>query len=397
MPRQKLSQRADGRYRCKYKGKAFYGDTPREAQQKRDEYKKAIEAGMKAEAVGLTVRAYSLRWVSTYKAHLTDGPYNTHVRILNRFCDHDGIGARRMQDIDTIDVQSFYNTAEGKSYSYICDMRDTIKGLFRFALADRVIQYDPTLKAKPPKGKKGTHRAISLLERELISKLDHRMRPAAMVMLYAGLRRGEAMALDIDRDVDFDAKTITVRQAVRFPDQHHPMLVDPKTEAGARTLPLLDVLADELRGKHGLLITDVSGQLMSEQAWSRAWQSYIVKLSALHNGHAKRWHGRTKEHKAIIAAGGSLPEWEDITIRPHDLRHSYCTMLYDSGVDLKTAQLWMGHADTDVTMKIYTHLSEERLNKATKDLENAAKILYRGQNGGQTNNTDDQTPCNNCI
>lgn len=384
MPRQKLSQRADGRYRCKYKGKEFYGDTAKEAQQKRDEYKRMLDAGIKAESLGLTVRAYAMRWVSTYKAHLTDGPYNTHVRMLNRFCDHEGIGARRMQDIDSIDIQGFYNTAEGKSYSYICDMRDTIKGLFKFALADRVIQHDPTIKAKVPKGKKGTHRAITQQERDLISALDHRMRPAAMVMLYAGLRRGEALALDIDRDVDFDEKTITVRYAVRYPDQQHPVLVDPKTEAGARTIPLLDVLADELRGKHGLIITDSSGSMMTESSWSRAWESYMCKLSAFHNGHAKRWHGRTKADKDIIADGGTIPEWIDISIRPHDLRHSYCTMLYDAGVDLKTAQLWMGHADADVTMKIYTHLTEERQKKATTALENAAKNLYGGQNEGQT-------------
>ncbi len=384
MPRQKLTQRADGRYRCKYKGKEFYGDTPREAQQKRDEYKRMLDAGIKAESLGLTVKAYAMRWVSTYKAHLTDGPYNTHVRILNRFCDHEGIGLRRMQDIDSIDIQGFYNTAEGKSHSYICDMRDTIKGLFKFALADRVIQHDPTIKAKVPKGKKGSHRAITQRERDLISKLDHRMRPAAMVMLYAGLRRGEALALDIDRDVDYHEKTITVRYAVRYPDQQHPVLVDPKTEAGARTIPLLDVLADELRGKHGLVITDADGQMMTESAWSRAWESYLCKLSSLHNGHAKRWHGKTKADKAILEAGGAIPDWVDVSIRPHDLRHSYCTMLYDAGVDLKTAQLWMGHADADVTMKIYTHLTEERQKRATTALENAAKNLYGGQNGGQT-------------
>lgn len=383
MPRQKLAQRPDGRYRCKYKGKEFYGHSPKEAQQKRDEYKRMLDAGMKAESIGLTVKAYAMRWVSIYKAHLTDGPYNTHVRILNRFCEHEGIGLRRMQDIDSIDIQSFYNTAEGKSHSYICDMRDTIKGLFKFALADRVIQHDPTIKAKPPKGKKGTHRAITAQERELISSLDHRMRPAAMVMLYAGLRRGEALALDIDRDVDYNAKTITVRYAVRFPDQQHPVIVDPKTEAGVRTIPLLDVLADELKGKHGLLITDADGNMMTESAWSRAWESYMCKLSALHNGHAKRWHGKTKQDKTIIAAGGTIPEWVDIAVRPHDLRHSYCTMLYDAGVDIKTAQLWMGHADADVTMKIYTHLTEERQKTATADLENAAKSLYGGHNGGQ--------------
>ena len=379
----RLKQRTDGRYKCKYKGKYFYGATQREAQQKRDEYRRMIEAGVKAEAMGLTVRAYASRWVSTYKAHLTDGPYNTHVRILNRFFAHDGIGDRRMQDIDTIDIQSFYNTAKGKSHSYICDMRDTIKGLFKYAVADRVITYDPTIKAVLPKGARGSHRAITQQERDLITSLDHRMRTAAMIMLYAGLRRGEVLALDIDRDVDYSAKTLTVRYAVRYPDQQQPQIVDPKTEAGKRTIPLLDVLVDELRGKHGLAITDTSGQIMTQSAWARCWESYLTKLSEMRNGHAKRWHGRTKADKAILAAGGQIPPWVDINIRPHDLRHSYCTMLYDAGVDIKTAQKWMGHADADVTMQIYTHLSAEREKMASEALENAAKKLHGGQNGGQ--------------
>lgn len=384
----RLKQRADGRYKCKYKGRQFYGATQKEAQQKRDEYRRMIEAGLKEEAAGLTVRSYAMRWVATYKKHLTDGPYNTHVRILNRFCDHEDIGSRRIQDIDTIDIQSFYNTAIGKSHSYICDMRDTIKGLFKYALADRVIMHDPTIKATLPKGTKGTHRAITPHERDLITALDHKMRAAVMIMLYAGLRRGEVLALDIDRDVDFTAKTITVRQAVRYPDQQTPQLVDPKTEAGTRTIPLLDVLADELNGKHGLVLTGEDGKIMTQSAWTRGWESYLSKLSALHNGHPKRWHGKTKKDKAIIAAGGTIPPWVDINIRPHDLRHSYCTMLYDAGVDLKTAQKWMGHADADVTMKIYTHLTDAREKSASEALENAAKKLHGVQNGVQNHRSD---------
>ncbi len=381
----RLKQRADKRFVRRYKGKFFYGATQKEADSKRDEYRRMIEAGLKEEAAGLTVKSYAFRWVATYKSHLTDGPYNTHVRILNRFCDHEGIGSRRIQDIATIDIQSFYNTAAGKSHSYICDMRDTIKGLFKYAVADRVIMYDPTIKATLPRGTKGTHRAITQHERDLITALDHKMRAAVMVMLYAGLRRGEVLALNVDRDVDFAEKTLTVRQAVRYPDQQTPQLVDPKTEAGLRTIPLLDVLADELRGKHGLVITSDDGTVMTQSAWSRGWESYLCKLSALHNGHAKRWHGKTKKDKEIISAGGTIPPWVDIDIRPHDLRHSYCTMLYDAGVDLKTAQKWMGHADADVTMKIYTHLSAEREKSASAALENAAKTLYGSQNGSQDN------------
>lgn len=379
MPRQTLKQRKDGRYRCKLGNKYFYGSTQAEAFRARAAYQRMLDAGMRAEAEGMTVRQYAIQWVETYKAHLTDGPYNTHVRMLNRFCDYKGIGNKLLKDVTTMDVKGFYNTAEGMSHSYICDMRDSIRGMFKGAIADRLITYDPTQKAKLPKGTKGSHRAITVHERELISQTSHLIRPAVMVMLYAGLRRGEVLALDIDRDVDFSSKKITVREAVQFELNGQPTLVDPKTEAGKRTIPLLDVLADELKGLHGLIVEKKSGGLMSESSWRRAWESYLVSLSVQENGCPKRTYNSRRED--IVR---KTERWIDIEIRPHDLRHSYCTMLYDAGVDLKTAQKWMGHGDEEMTMRIYTHLSEERELSATEALENAARDAFGGQFGGHS-------------
>ncbi|MFZ5352540.1 MAG: tyrosine-type recombinase/integrase [Bacillota bacterium] len=42
------------------------------------------------------------------------------------------------------------------------------------------------------------------------------------------------------------------------------------------------------------------------------------------------------------------------------LRHTYATALYDAGIDLKSAQGILGHADFRVTMNIYTHIQKER-------------------------------------
>lgn len=376
MPRQTLKQRADGRYRVKYQGKYFYGSTQREAYAARDAYIRALESGMREESLGITVESYSREWVVTYKSHLSDDSFNTHVRMLNRFCAHNNIGSKRLKDVTTSDIQSFYNTSTGKSKSYISSMRDTIRGLFKYAHADRLIQFDPTEKAILPKGTKGSHRAITPHERELIHRTQHRMRAAVMTMLYAGLRRGEVVALDVDRDVDFEARTISVQYAVYFDAQNRAVLKDPKTEAGVRTIPLLDILANELRGIHGLVIPSATGDLLSESGWKRCWDSYITALEQEENGISKRWHGKTKEHKKILAEGGTLPEYHSIDIRSHDLRHSFCTMLYDSGIDLKTTMTWMGHADQEMTMQIYTHLSDQKKEAATQALHQAAGHMY---------------------
>ena len=67
-----------------------------------------------------------------------------------------------------------------------------------------------------------------------------------------------------------------------------------------------------------------------------------------------------------IQAGGrdasrSNPKVQKIeNITAHMLRHTYATILYDAGVDIKTAQRYLGHADVQTTLKIYTHLSETK-------------------------------------
>lgn len=377
MPRLKkqvLTRRADGRYRCKYKGIEFYGSTSDEALAAREEYKRREMKG-ELPLNRLTIGEYGERWLQAYKSHLTTAPYNTHVRMLNRWIDI--IGNSPLAEVTPSDVSRFYQLFAGMSASTIKSARDTVRGVFKAALADGLIQRDPTSNVPLPRGEKGTHRAITQQERTLIHTTPHRLRPAVMLMLYAGLRRGEVMALQIPRDVDFINLTITVREAVRFDTSGHPVLVDPKTQAGLRTVPMLEGLADELRSVSGLVCPSAEGGLMTESAWSRAWDSYLYALGETLNGASKR---KLRDN------------WKPVVIRPHDLRHSFCTMLYDSGVDLKTAMLWMGHADQTMTMRIYTHLTETRRREAEAALRNAQKTTFGGQSGGQISVTLPQLP-----
>ncbi len=75
-----------------------------------------------------------------------------------------------------------------------------------------------------------------------------------------------------------------------------------------------------------------------------------------------------------IEAGGhvasrSRPKLSVIdNITPHIFRHTYATILYNAGVDVKSAQRFMGHADINVTFKIYTHLSAQKEQEAIDSL-----------------------------
>ena len=49
----------------------------------------------------------------------------------------------------------------------------------------------------------------------------------------------------------------------------------------------------------------------------------------------------------------------NVRFNAHQLRHTFATMLYLSGVDVLTAQELLGHADAKTTLNIYTDLDKK--------------------------------------
>lgn len=410
-----LSKRADGRFRAKYKDKYFYGATSAEAKRKRDEYKAAQLMGLiQTPAPVQTVASYAGRWLPTAKAAVTKRVYNQYADLLDRLVT--AMGPTPIDQVTPTDVKAVYNTMLSLSDSTVKKAHTLYVAMFDAALEDGLIRVNParSKSARPHKGTVGTHRILTPEEVRLIHQVDHRCRPFALTMYYAGLRRGEALALDIDRDVDFDSGWIHITQAVRY-DANTPILDDPKTEAGRRDIPLLPQLAAVLKNRHGLLLPSASGALCTETAFSRAWESYNNALSrAANGGLQRRWYGRTREHKALQAletspprsqasqvrsgasssspsalsadpspsgkasAASALPPYREISLRCHDFRHSYCTNLCSAGVDLHVAIQWLGHADEKMILQIYDHVTPARIRTAITQVSS----FFRGQNGG---------------
>jgi integrase len=386
MPRPKkphLKRRKDGRFKCKYQGIQFYGNTQEEAFSARDEYIQAQKIGI---SVNATVAEYALPWLKRSFPAVRNSTYTGLAIHLQHLID--SIGDKRVFEVVPSDVKQVYSDHyKGLSNSYIKSAHQLYCSLFDAAVADGLCRSNPARDktAKPHRGTKPKERILTPLERRQIDNLctDHRAWPLVMTMLYAGIRPQEAKAFDIDRDVDFINNTITIHETAHIDPANAEKYVhtgEGKTELSNRTIPLFPPLKSALTGKHGLLITSAHGERVTATTWRTAWDSYIFCMETAINGIQKRWYGRTKEHKAIIESGGTLPEWIDFDIVPYTLRHAFCCMCRDAEIEINTCRKWMGHSDAKMILKVYDAVSDDRSEAMRQKLESR---VFGVQNGVQ--------------
>lgn len=385
----------DGLYRVRVGKKNFvsnisWADANRQAQA----YKHEIERGLNVDAQNVTVKQYAFKWLPLYKSGVKDRTYNAYARLLNTLIDVIGdyaISSITPDDAKTVYVQRFPAKksigGEGYSGSAIKKAKNLYVSFFDSAVENGYILHNPfrSKKAQPDTGKDGTHREITEEERELIHTVKHSFRPAVMVMLYAGLRRGEVLALHSD---DIEHGIITVSKAVSY-TSNQPIVDTPKTDAGIRHVPVFLPLEKELKGISGLVApAKRTNGIMSESAFTRAWETYVLAVECYINGVSqKRWYGLTKADKIknpekyasimeLRAQGKEkeaddlrLSDWKTFDVRPHDLRHSFCTMCRDAGVDIKQTIEWMGHADEKMILKIYDHVTTRRTAESIEKIQ----------------------------
>lgn len=391
MPREKkqrLKKRKDGRYACRYKDQWFYSSDPDDCLQQREDFKEAERRGRVSVHF---VRGYAEQWLKNSRPDVAPSTVEGLKAHLRKLCSV--VGELPVDAVKPSDIKQVYSTQyKGLSNSYIKAGRQLYCALFDSAVADGLILANPARErtAKPHKGTVGGHRSITAQERKWIETIctDHRAFPAVMAMLYSGIRPQEAKAIDIDRDVDFDAELITVRQTAHI-DRNNPQKyafsAQGKTDKANRRIPLLPPLKAALQGKHGRLITSAHGDPVTRTTWRVVWNSYVHSMETAINGIQERWYGRTREHRRIIESGGALPPWIPFTVTPYDLRHSFATMCRDAKppIELHTCIAWMGHSDAKMILHIYDSVTDTR---SETEAERLKKSLIRSQSCSQEEN-----------
>ncbi len=375
MPKKSNSKRADGRIAVqvylgtvngKRKYKTVYGQTQKEADAKAREIKSQLAKGVDLMQDN-TFGAWLKPWLLSKKSMVSEAQFTDTQARCKYFEDLTTIKLPDLRPVhfqQIIDNLSAYNphTHKPSSSRLLVEIRNLAVQVIEYAIENRATDYNPAkfvkIPSKPPANER---RALSKEEQRRIVETPHRAQTAAMIMMFAGLRRGELTALTWN-DIDLKNKTITIDKSYNFKTEQ---VKSPKTKSGFRTVIIPDILCEYLKTvKHTnvLVFPSSGGKIMSSTAWKRLWESYLLDLD-LKYGTSFKKQSKYAPTKHILSIQ---------PFSPHCLRHTYCTLLYESGVDVLVAKELMGHSNVKTTLEIYTHLSKEH---QIKDIEKLNVML----------------------
>ncbi|ARW21636.1 site-specific integrase [Levilactobacillus brevis] len=173
------------------------------------------------------------------------------------------------------------------------------------------------------------------------------------VLAYTGIRRGECLALTW-QDINFSQATMTISKTVTQGHGGKQIIQPPKTSAGKRTIPIDEVTLGHL--KH----------------WRHAQQRLYLMMG--YNTMAPGqliFANRVNGYKSLNTPGKWLhtiiddkpDEFPQITI--HKFRHTFTSLMFESGATIKEVQGLLGDADATTVMNVYAHVSKKQQKQAS--------------------------------
>lgn len=247
-----------------------------------------------------------------------------------------------------------------KSYVLYNHYLSVINRIFKYAVLMDVIDSNPFDKVIKPKSKQTQRKGNFLTKEELKEFLKLAQNatlsyffPLVHLMSYTGLRQGEALALKWS-DIDFENKKITVdKTAVRIKEKQ--TIQTPKTKNSKRVISIDPTTLSILKSwkKDQIKIYFKNGKHFEGD------ENFIFTNQ---RGEWVHIHNFIRYFKRFIADHKLKP------ITPHGLRHTHASLLFSAGVEPKNISDRLGHSTVQITLDLYTHITEEQRSDTVEKL-----------------------------
>ena len=292
----------------------------------------------------ITLITFARRWLNTEKQHAAINTRAMYSNVIEKHLAPE-LDELYFSEITQNDLQGIINM-NFRKYETCNKIKLTLRQIYESA-KDNEITVHRSVNLKKlviPKKEKNEKRALTEEEKQALTSADlnDKQRAFTGILYYCGLRREEALALDV-KSIDLKSKVIKVSHALVF-DGNAPKIERTKNTYSNRSVPIPSkfepFLREYVKDKSGLLFTMTDGSPMTQSSFVKFWMGIQKALS----------------EKASTAD----------TLTPHIFRHNYATQLYYSEISIKKAAQLMGHANTNMIMQIYAHLDELKENTAEK-------------------------------
>jgi integrase len=334
--------------------RSITGKTQKEVSQKLKAALAALDSGTYIAPCKMTVAEWLDVWASQYLGGVkesTVAAYNATIRTHIK----PGLGAIRLDALDTHLVQSFYNGLREPTKDRAAASPKTVKNVhgilhkaLQQAVANGYIRFNPTNSCILPRIEKKELQPLDEAETKLFldAVKGHPLELLYTITLFTGLREGEALGLTWDH-VDFIRGTILISKQLQKEKKAGGQfrLVSLKNDKPRRIQPAPWVMQ--------LLRDRKLQQYEHKEKAGAAWSNPLNLVFTNELGGNLIPQTVVRHFKEIVTAIGR-PD-----ARFHDLRHSYAVASLRSGDDIKTVQGNLGHATAAFTLDVYGHVTNQ--------------------------------------
>lgn len=351
--------RSDGRYMARYTdetGRHYLYDRDPERL-----YKRLQQATDPKNAPIPTFSEIAEMWEREHREEISVRTWNNYEPHYQAILQKHG--KKQIQEITAMEIVADLTAAKGKGYSatVVNSIRSLYRMIFDYAITHDFAKYNPVTSVRLPKGLKRGKR-IAPTDDQIKIIFSHTDAPFglfAVFLLCTGVRKSEALALTWD-DVNFEKREIYITKSLEYISGANPIIKPPKTDAGVRVVPIIDLLYD---------------RLLHARAQSAA--SYLFPAPSSNRGGKGGGLMTLRGYEGLwlryCQAVGLIGNDGKPTITAHNLRHGTATLMFELGVDELTAQRILGHSRIEITREIYTELREKQHRKSVDKFNDGMK------------------------
>ncbi|MEW6710325.1 MAG: tyrosine-type recombinase/integrase [Candidatus Riflebacteria bacterium] len=311
------------RVRKTFKG----GKTRKEAARRLKEFKESRCISIDAQQ---TFGTWLINWIENYSDGKADSTVALYKSLMKNHVLPE-IGSIKLSELRPLTFSSLYaRLAKYLEAKTILTINSMLNAAIKQAIRDEVIFRNVLHSVAKPKAKKSKHRILSKNELKAFFEkcLKSEYKLNFILMLFGGLRRGEALGMKWS-SVNIDRAEVTVKQ----------QLTENRSESGP------SIKIGPLKTERSYRIVKLPAEVMQ----------HFAQVPKSHR-HGFIYQGKIKSPRRFVAEFKRLMSELGITdMRPHCLRHTHASHLLANGVPLPMVTERIGHCSIKVTGDIYSH------------------------------------------